>query len=629
MAGFLGWVRTDGKPAAVSEALAALCHHESFRTEVLAGDRRVGAAVVCRKSDPPEVCRVPERGLVVAILGTALEFASGRWHRVTARELADRYLGGGAAAIAGLDGFYQMLVWDGCAQQLHTLNDRVGSMPLHFAQVAGGVAFTPEAKALFRLLPLAPHLDLVAAMSFLNVGYVIGSRTLFTTVRYLAPAHRLTLNLHSGEMDQQRAWVQRFEPENRLDLRGAASLLYEAIMTASRAPLGRGNERAWVAMTGGYDSRVLLHALNEAGRRPDLAVTWGATDAEPNSDPPVAKALAAAVGLAHRFYRYSAGCVASHVTEWGVLSEFASDNPGYFAAGPTLLLEHADASPDAMYIGDVVIASGGQPKTIEDAVTTALSPPLGRLQPCLERVLRADVRVPTAAAFGAEVQQVVDSCPSSQPEEVQDYLWTAVYNSRWLFSPGFYKEPMLTAWRPMLLGPAYDALARIPARLRVYRRVYVEMVRRWLPPPLRRPRAEANSLVDWQYESRHEPALRAFLQVYTDWDALGSTPIGELLDQSAMKALVTTFFSHQPRAMRRQPRGGTLVALRRRFAAAPVAADALRIGQKLLRGRVGLSGECGLGNARLLWRISLLARLHQAVAEGAFGEGHGVRPEGA
>ena len=618
MAGFLGWVRLDGERARFSDAIASLCHLPSFRGEMLAGDGMRGVAVVYREVDPPDVIRIPERELVVAVLGSVLQYTGGRWHLFSALELADRYLVGGIVDISGLDGFYQIVVWDGRAQQLHVLNDRVGSMPFHLARVDGGVAFAPEAKALFRLLPIIPRLDLTAATSFLNIGYVIGTRTLFAGVRLLAPAQRLTLNLRSGEEAQQRTWVQCFERAPRLGLRAAAGLLYEAIMTAARAPFHRGGAPTWIGMTGGYDSRVLLHALNEMGCRPDLAVTWGATDSEPNSDPPVAKALAEALGLTHRFYRYDAESVTSHATIWGVISEFASDNLGYFAAGPTLLCERGVPCAGGIYIGDVVIASGGLPRTIEDAVTTVLPCQYERLQQPLESVLRPGQVDAHSAAFWTEVQQVVDGCPTSLPEAVQDYLWGAVYNFRWLFSPGFYKEPMLTAWRPMLLGPTYDALTRIPARLRVYRRVLVEMVHRHLPPAFRRPRADASSLVDWQYESRHEPTLRHFLQAHTSWDALAATPLAEVIHKKAVENLVATFFAEQPLPMRRQARRRMLFSLRRRLAAAPLMAGALRMGQRLLSGRPGLPESRRLDATRLLWRIALLVSMHELIAAEAF-----------
>ena len=618
MAGFLGWLRLDDGQARVAEALESLRHHPSFCGELIVGDERCGAAVLYRPNDPPEVASLPERGLLVAVLGAVVEFQAGRWHRYTARELGERYLDQGIGAVSGLDGFYQLLIWDGEGSKLHILDDRVGSMWVQYAHTESSVAFAPEAKALFRLLPLAPRLDFNGVVSFLNVGYPIGTSTLFEGVQLLAPAHRFSIDLRSGAVEQQRTWVQSFEPEERLGLREGADLLYDAILACTEGPVGHGGEREWIAMTGGYDSRVLLHALNEAGRRPSLAVTWGATDEEPNSDPPVARDLAVAAGLSHRFYRYGAGSVASHAREWVVLSELASDNPGYFAAGAELLCGRGDPPVDAVYIGDAVTNEGGLPRELDDALSTFFESAAGALHQALQSVMRADAGAEAGRVFWGDMRQIAEGCPSSRLEHIQDYLWTHVYDFRWLFSPGFYKEPMVTAWRPMLLGPAYDALARIPARLRAYRRVYVEMVKRRLPAPFRLPHADANSLVDWRYASRNDPSLREYLQRGTSWAALEATPMGEFLDREATEALTSTFFANDPQPMQRQPRSGSLVALRRRFAATPLIGDALREGRRLLRTRVGLSACHRAEVTRLLWRFAVLGSLHEAIVDGAF-----------
>jgi len=622
MAGFLGWLRLDDGMARVTEALESMRHHPSFCGELLVGDGRCGAAVAYRPNDPPEVARLSDRDLLVAIVGAVLGYQAGRWHRFTARELCERYLDHGISAVSGLDGFYQLLIWDGAASKLHILDDRLGTMWVQYARTGAGVAFAPEAKALFRLLPLAPRLDVAGVMSFLNVGYPIGTSTLFEGVQLLAPAHRFTVDLRSGGVEQCRTWVQRFEPEGRLGLREGADFLYNAILASTEAPLGNGGERAWIAMTGGYDSRVLLHALNKSGRRPALAVTWGATDEELNSDPPVARDLAAAAGLSHRFYRYGSKDVASYVRKWTVLSELASDNPGYFAAGADLLCGHGDSPVDAVYVGDAVTNDGGLPRRLEDALSTFFGGSVGTLQQTLRGVMRTDAGAAAGSAFWGEMRRIADGCPSSRLEHVQDYLWTHVYNFRWLFSPGFYKEPMVTAWRPILLGPAYEALARIPARLRVYRRVYVDMVQRRLPAALRLPHTDANSLVDWRFASRREPSLRSFLQTGTNWAALAATPMAEVLDRRATEDLVATFFAQDPRQMRRQSRGGSWVDLRRRFAATPVIADALSVGKRL---RARRSGDDDAGATRLLWRLAVLGSLHEAIVDGAF-EGARIAP---
>ena len=99
--------------------------------------------------------------------------------------------------------------------------------------------------------------------------------------------------------------------------------------------------------------------------------------------------------------------------------------------------------------------------------------------------------------------------------------------------------------------------------------------------------------------------------------------MGALLDRRATDALVATFFEQDPRPVRRQPRGGSMIALRRRFAAVPLISDALSVGKRL---RAGMPGDHGAGATRLLWRLAVLGSLHEAIVDGALAVGRSVPP---
>lgn len=631
MAGFLGWVRSAGGEGDVVAALQCLRHHASFQSLALAGDSRAGAGVVFRQGDPPEVFEDPDRNLVVAVLGAVLDRGATGWQRLSARRLADSYSERGLPAVTGSDGAYVVLIWDGRAGELHVMNDRVGSLPVVYAKVEDGIAFAPEAKALFRLLPLAPRLDFTGMVSFLNMGYPIGTYTMFEGVRLLAPAQVLSLDLRSAELRQERTWVQRFEPDMRLSLDGAADMLFETILEAHRAPLGRDGDAPWIALTGGYDSRVVLGALREVGKLPEQAATWGATDQVPNSDPVVARALAEAVGIPHRFLTYDSADVAGHARDWVVTSELASDNMGYFAAGSRFLYAAMTDVPDALYIGDVVIASGGLPRSVDEALEVVTKVPADGIIAPLRQVLRPEACAAVSDAFRREARLIAETCSSSRPEDVQDHLWTQIYNFRWLFSAGFYKEPMLTAWRPMLLGNVYEVLSRIPADLRVYRRVYVHMLHRHLHEFGAWPRAEGNSLIDWRRDSRTVPSLKSLLENKTTPGAVASSPFGPLMDQQALSGFLSTFLAEQPHPARRQADFSGWVGLCRRFAGAPFLGEALKLGHVLLR-ELGVRPNPAFSSVRFVFRLAVLRVLCDCIDEGAFDDDRwssGVSTEGS
>ena len=619
MAGFLGWTRLDGGEAPVAAALECLRHHPSFRGELLAGDARCGLAVVYRPGDPPEVHRIPERGLLVAVLGAVLEYRSGQWHRYTAGELASLYLDRGLPAVSGLDGAYQLLIWDEPAGRVHFFNDRIGSRYMQYARTGAGVAFAPEAKALFRLLPLQPRLDFTGMVGFLNLGYPIGTSTLFEGVRVLAPAHRWTLDLRTGAVEQARTWVQRFEPDRRLTLPAAADLLYEAMLAAHQAPLGRDDERAVIALTGGYDSRLVLGLLQAVGRPPVEALTWGATDQVPGSDVTVARELARVAGVPHRFLRYSAERVPVQARHWCVVSELASDNLGFFAAGPGFLEEHT-AAADAVYLGEHVVGMSGLPATVEEAIETVTRVPPGGLRGALAGILTPAGRERMRTLLGRELNALLAECPSNRPKDVQDHLYLQVDTFRWLCSPSFYKEPLRTPHRPLFLDPVMAVAARLPETLRVDKRVLVAVLRRRLPALLAPGLMRTDSLPDWNYASRCVESFRAFLESRTRREAQARLPWGDALDLEAANSLVRDFFRAVPRPLDRRPESVRFwVAWRGRLLGVPGLGPVFQRLQPVLRRWKSPRVKAAASPLRLITRLALLRLFQECLEAGEFG----------
>lgn len=618
MAGFLGWIRLDGGAARVADALTCLRHHPSFRGEVLAGDAREGVAVLYRPGDPPEVYRIRERGLLVAILGAVLEYRGGQWHRYTAAELAAAYLERGLPAVSGLDGSYQLLIRDEPAGRLHFFNDRIGSRYMQYARCDAGVAFAPEAKALFRLLPLKPRMDFTGMVSFLNLGYPIGTSTLFEGVRLLAPAHRWTLDLQTGAVEQARTWVQRFEPDRRLTLRTAANLLFEALQATHQAPLGPAGERSAIALTGGYDSRLVLGMLQRLGRSPVEALTWGATDEVPGSDVTVARELARLAGVPHRFCRYAPDRVPVQARAWCVVSELASDNLGFYAAGPGFLEENA-ATAEAVYLGEHVIGISGLPATVEEAIETVTRISRNGLRSALTGILTPAGRQRMQQILWRELEALVAECSSARPKDVQDHLYLRVDTFHWLCSPAFYKEPMRTPRRPLFLGPVMEVTTRLPETLRVDKRVLAAVLQSRLPALMAPGLMCTDSLPDWNYASRCVESFRAFLESRTRREALATLPWDGVLDATAAEALVADFFRATPQPLNRRPESVRFwVQWRGRLLGVPGLGPALQRLQPALRRWKSPRVRVLANPLRVITRLAQLRLLQECIEAGEF-----------
>lgn len=621
MAGFLGWHCADDASASVSGALVCLRHHAAFRSRVLAGGSEAGAGVVYRENDPPDVFEDAGRNLVVAVLGAVLGRRNG-WRRIPARELAEAYASRGLSAVTGHDGAYLVLVWDGQAGELHILNDRAGTLPVQYAKAGDGAAFAPEAKALFHLLPIVPRIDRVGLIGFLNMGHPVGSTTMFEGVRVLPPAHSLTLGLATGRTSTQRTWIQRFDPDPSLTLEAAADHLYEAVIDAHQAPLGREKEETQIALTGGYDSRMVLGALRRVGRLPRLALTWGVAGPVPASDLDIAAGLAATAGVEHHSLSYASDSVAGHAREWCRLSELSSDNMGYFAAGHRFLAECNLGRTDAIYLGDHVIGLSGIPLTVDEAVEVVTRVPARGIVPTLGGLFHEDAQEEARRLWLGAMLEVIGRCSSSAPKDVQDHLYLESYAFRWLFSPGFYKEPMVEARRPLLLGSLLELSARFPVGLRVDKRVQLAMLRKHMPEMMALPKASANCLVDWNYDTRNVNSLRHFLITSTNPDLLARAPWSDWLCPEGMAGFLEAFFRESPLPEGRRPnRLGHLTGWRRAFSRSPLIRRVLGHLQPLVRRALTHQVGGTVSRARFVCRLALVNVLQDCIEAGDFSPG--------
>src|SRR5439155_16669666 len=104
-----------------------------------------------------------------------------------------------------LDGMFAVAIWDGRAERLILLRDRVGKKPLYYAFTGSRLVFGSEIKSVFADPELPRRLDPQAIPAYLTFGYVPTPRTFFEGVRSLPPGHVLVLE-PGGEPVIERYW---------------------------------------------------------------------------------------------------------------------------------------------------------------------------------------------------------------------------------------------------------------------------------------------------------------------------------------------------------------------------------------------------------------------------------------
>ena len=94
-----------------------------------------------------------------------------------------------------LNGMFALAVFDEDKDELLLARDALGVKPLCFTQSPAGFAFASELKALLRLLPVAPELDVAALYRYVSFLWCPGTATPFKAVSRLGPGEFLQVRL--------------------------------------------------------------------------------------------------------------------------------------------------------------------------------------------------------------------------------------------------------------------------------------------------------------------------------------------------------------------------------------------------------------------------------------------------
>src|SRR3954462_5860763 len=229
-------------------------------------------------------------------LRAELEAAGHRFRTRCDTEVVVRgYAQWGRAVLDRMLGMWAFCVWDRDARTLFLARDRLGVKPLVYAEVAGGVMFASEMKALIASGLVERRLDPEPLPHYLSAFAVPEPYTLVKGVRRLRSAH--ALEVHPEGIRDYPYWDCAVPEEED---RGADSyreevgdMLEEAVRRrlVSDVPVG-------VLLSGGVDSRLLatFAARAEPGLR---TLTLGVDDlaADERAD---ARRLASRLGTDHR-----------------------------------------------------------------------------------------------------------------------------------------------------------------------------------------------------------------------------------------------------------------------------------------------------------------------------------------
>ena len=162
---------------------------------------------------------------------------------------------------AHLEGMFAVALWDETRRRLVLARDRLGIKPLHYAVQDGRITFGSELKALLAG-NVKTTVDAQAVSDFLSLMYVPGSRSIFTEVRKLPPASRLTWQ--DGRYTVTSYWTLADRPQ-RTDLspKQAQGMLRDLVTESVADQLGA-DVPVGFFLSGGMDSSAVVAGARAA-----------------------------------------------------------------------------------------------------------------------------------------------------------------------------------------------------------------------------------------------------------------------------------------------------------------------------------------------------------------------------
>lgn len=203
---------------------------------------------------------------------------------------------GGVGGLDDLNGQFAFGWFDEASDVLVLARDRLGILPLYYAEGPGFFAFASEVKALIPALG-EPRLDDEAVEDYLTYRSVPPDRTLFAGVKKLAAGHALTVDAN-GRVAARAFWRLPADPGEPVGDDGAVEAVADVLERAvarrlvADVPVG-------AYLSGGLDSSLTV-ALMKKVRGGGAVETFSAGFADPRFDElPYARQVSEAVGTNH------------------------------------------------------------------------------------------------------------------------------------------------------------------------------------------------------------------------------------------------------------------------------------------------------------------------------------------
>jgi asparagine synthase (glutamine-hydrolysing) len=172
-----------------------------------------------------------------------------------------------------LRGMFAFALHDEREGTLTLARDRLGIKPLFYLEMADGIAFASEIKALLTLLPTPPVIRPEALIQYLQNQFNTGEETIFAGIRRLPPGTAMRINA-AGNIERWRYWSALDVEPRQCDFETAAREFDELMDSAMHEHM-RSDVPFGLFLSGGVDSAILLAMLDRYQDKPIRSFSVG------------------------------------------------------------------------------------------------------------------------------------------------------------------------------------------------------------------------------------------------------------------------------------------------------------------------------------------------------------------
>jgi asparagine synthase (glutamine-hydrolysing) len=382
-----------------------------------------------------------------------------------------------------LNGSFCFAVWDARNRSATLVNDRYGLRPLFYSNQGGRFSFCTEVKGILQDPAFRRRVDERSVADFFSFQLITGDRTLLEDVTLLPNASVLTWK--GGRVSIRRYWDIDFrEGERKLTeseyVERLGFLVRQAVQRRCRDDCTKG-----VFLSGGLDSRIVLDAL--ATTVPAVhSFTTGMSDAH---DVRFARQLARAKGSTHHYEELTPAflpafaekatwlsdgmCSCEHTTILSLL-ETAKKHCTVVFDGLA-----SDALIGGLYVRKEMLGDGQRDGHFVESV-------YGRMARVFPEDEWRDIFVDdyyerVKGAAMESIREVARDAPAERAANQNDYVYFKTRQRRFIFFGPIMTRTQLECRTPYYDNDLVDFAYRIPASMKLGKRLHVRMVRECFP----------------------------------------------------------------------------------------------------------------------------------------------------